>query len=1042
MFRHIYSIAACEAMAVGLSAQVTTSSIYGTVSDESGNSLPGATVTATHVPSGTFYGVVSREDGGYTLPNVRVGGPYKIEASFTGYQTYTQDELFLKLGEKRKLDLAMKAGVELNPVEVVGDRTATINADRTGAASYITTEQLQTLPTITRSTADLTRLNPMAATSADGVSFAGRNDQFNNYSLDGSIFNNPFGLDAATPGGQADAQAVSLDAIDQITVNIAPYDVTQSGFTGASIDAVTKSGTNKIMGSVFGYYRNKDMVGVKVDGTDVTRGDLSQLQTGFSIGGPIVKNKVFFFANLEVERRSDLGSYFNANRGTGAGNESRVLASDLENISNLLRSVHGYETGDYENYKHETNNQKGIFKLDFNLSKAHKLTTTFNFLDAFREKPAHPSAIGRRGPDFQTLQFQNSGYRINNKLYSGLVELKSIFGNKFANKFQAGLTAFRDSRDPFSDPFPVLNIGKDGVRYIVAGHEPFSVHNVLDQDVIQVKDNFNIYLSGHTLTLGTSFERFDFNNSFNLTGYGARVFFPDVDIADAAALINSPEFAQEVADARAAFDNNNKNNTWALAETNMGQWAFYAQDEWSVNEKLTLTLGLRADVPLYFDTKEKIEENIARNCCYDPTITYYDEAGDAINFDHTVLPEQKPLLSPRLGFNYEIGDEGNAQLRGGTGLFTGRFPFVWIGNQVANPNFFFYCVTDPDFKYPQVWRSNLGYDRKLGQGWTFTWDLIYTKDVHAAMVKNYGLRLPGGTLQGPGSRPIYRLEDRAQVFGGATNAYVFTNTDEGRVFNTAVQLEKTFDSGLRATLAYNYLDAQDAASIDAEISSDAYDRNPANVEHSNTPVLAPSLYGNKHRVVGSLYQKFSYGNMATHIALFMEYVQGGRYSYTYSGDINNDGSGLNDLIYIPTDSEIDQMNFGGDAGAQRGAFKKYIAQDDYLSENRGGFAEKYGAVSPWYSRFDLRVMQELGLSNGHSISLSLDVLNFGNLLSSKWGVRQAATSTGLAQPIGVSVDGATGTPTYSFDASLDKTFFNDFSLASRWQAQLGLRYNF
>ncbi len=1039
MFRHFTFLVALLAMAVGLSAQVTSSSIYGIVTDESGFGLPGATVTATHVPSGTYYGVVTRDDGGYALPNVRVGGPYRIEASFTGYHTNTQDNIVLKLGEKRRIDIEMKEGVELEAVEVVGDRAALINADRTGASSNVTLEQLRTMPTITRSTADLTRLNPMAA---EGGSFAGRNDQFNNYSLDGSIFNNPFGLDAATPGGQADAQPVSLDAIEQITVNIAPYDVTQSGFTGASVDAVTKSGTNEFKGSVFGYYRNKDMIGVKVEDTEVTRGDLSQLQTGFSIGGPILKNKIFFFANMEIERRSDLGSYFTANRGTGAANESRVLASDLEFISNLLRTEYNYETGAYEDFKHKTNNQKGIFKLDFNLSAQHKLTTTFNFLDAFRDKPAHPSAIGRRGPDFTTLQFQNSGYRINNKIFAGIAELKSIFGNKFANKLQVARTAFRDSRDPFSAPFPVLNIGKDGNRYIVAGHEPFSINNILDQDVLQLTDNFNIYLKDHTLTVGSSFEKFQFDNSFNLTGYGARVFFPNVDIADAEAVLTSPDFAAEVEGARTAFDNNNKNGTWALAETNLGQWAFYGQDEWSVSEDLTITLGLRADMPLYFDTKDKIQENIDRNCCYDPNIVYYDEGGNSTTFDHTVLPEQKPLFSPRLGFNYSLGG-GASQLRGGTGLFTGRFPFVWIGNQVANPNSFFYCVTDPNFKYPQVWRSNIGFDRDFGHGWKLTFDAIYTKDINAAMVRNYGLRLPTGRLEGVGSRPIYRIEDRAVSGGLATNAYVFTNTDAGQIINTAIQIEKNFFWGTRATLAYNYLDAKDAASIDAEISSDAYDRNPANVQHTNQPELAPSLYGNKHRVVGSIYHKLSYGNnMATYFASFFEFVQGGRYSYTYAGDINNDGSGLNDLIYIPTDSEVDQMSFAGDVAAQRAALKAYIAQDDYLSENRGNFAEKYGAVSPWYGRWDIRIMQEFGLNSGQNFQLSLDILNFGNLLSSKWGVRQAATQTGLVQPIGVTVDAATSTPTYAFDPSLKQTFFNDFSLASRWQAQLGLRFNF
>jgi hypothetical protein len=586
-----------------------------------------------------------------------------------------------------------------------------------------------------------------------------------------------------------------------------------------------------------------------------------------------------------------------------------------------------------------------------------------------------------------------------------------------------------------------LNFGKDGVRYIVAGHEPFSIHNRLDQDVLQISDNFDLYFPGHTITLGGSFERFAFDNSFNLTGYGSRVFFPDIPIEDAATVLTSQEFHDEVDAARAAFDANNENDTWALAETNMGQLAFYAQDEFAISDQFSLTLGLRADIPLYFDTPDKIRENIARNCCYDSTIVYSDEFGNDVLFDHTVLPENTPLFSPRLGFNYDLHGNQQAQLRGGTGLFTGRFPFVWIGNQVANPNFFFYCVTDPDFKYPQVWRSNLGYDRKFGQGWTVTMDLIYTKDIHAAIVKNYGLRPPTGQLQGVGSRPVYTLDDRVLVFGAPTNAYVFTNTDVGYSFNGSIQIRRDYANDAGWSLAYNFLDAKDAASIDAEISSDAYDRNPANPFHSNTPLLAPSLYGNKHRLVGSMYKRFEYGSgWATHVALFVEYAQGGRYSYTYSGDINNDGSGLNDLIYIPTEGEIGQMNFAGDAAAQRTALEAYIDQDEYLSERRGQFAEKYGAVSPWYSRWDLRLMQEYGLTNGSNIQFSIDFINLGNLISSKWGVREIATTTGLAQPIGVTV--ADGVPTYHFDTAQTTSIFNDFSLASRWQAQLGLRYNF
>lgn len=1033
---------------LGLSAQITTSTLTGSVADDKGEALIGATVKATHVPSGTVYGTVTQDNGRYSIPNMRVGGPYTVEAGYVGYAGDAQENVFLSLGQKFTVNFSLReAGIDLGVVEVRSERNPILNGKRTGPATSINREQLDRLPTISRSAADYTRLNPMAS---EGGSFAGRNDQFNNYSLDGAIFNNPFGLDAATPGGQTDAQPVSLDAIEQISVSIAPYDVTQSGFTGASINAVTKSGTNELHGTAFGYFRNKNMIGDKVADTEVFRGDLRQLQAGFSLGGPIVKNKIFFFANMEIDRRSDLGSYFLPDDGTGGANVSRVLLSDMERIADLLRTEHGYDVGLVQNFKHDANNTKGIVKLDFNLSQNHKLTASYNFLDAFKDKPAHPSAIGRRGPDFLTQQFQNSGYRINNKIHSGIIELKSFFGNKFANKLQVGYTAFRDHRDAFSQPFPVLNISKGGVRYIVAGHEPFSINNVLNQDVLQINNNFNIYAGKHTFTLGAAFERFNFDNSFNLTGYGARVFFPDVDIADAEALIKSPDFATEVAAARAAFDNNNQNDKWALAETNLGQISLYAQDEIAVNDNLTVTVGLRVDNPLYFNTEELIAENIARKGgllanggTYDPSIVYSDENGKDITFDHTTLPKNKLLINPRLGFNYDLKGDRSAQLRGGTGLFSGRFPFVWIGNQVANPDFFFYNMTDPNFKFPQVWRTNLGYDHKIGEGWIATVDMLYTKDLQAQMVRNYGLRLPGGTVQGPGSRPFYRPDtDRVLVFGSPTNAYVFTNTDAGYTFNTSFSIERNWNNTY-VKLAYNYLNAKDAASIDAEISSDAYDRNPANIQHTNTPLLAPSLYGNRHRILGVASKKFVYADdkMATTVSMFFEFVEGGRYSYTYAGDVNGDGSGLNDLIYIPSDAEIDQMNFAGNAAAQRTALKQYIAQDDYLDARRGEFAEKYGALAPWYSRWDVRILQDLMVSPSNKLQLSIDVLNFGNLISPKWGVRQFATQTGLAQPIAVSTNG-NGVPTYSFDTSQTQTFFNDFGLLSRWQLQLGLRYEF
>ena len=1048
----LFVFAALMLINIGYSQGVTTASIRGKITDDQGDGLPGATIVALHEPTGTQYGTSTRPDGKYNLPNLRVGGPYTVTVTFIGYAAQKVSDVNLLLGQDLDLNFNMMEDIQtLGEVVITGDNE-TFNSDRTGAAESFDNEQIRKLPTITRSASDIYRLTP----SSDGNSFGGRNDQFNNFSLDGSIFNNPFGLDAATPGGQTDAQPISLDAIEQIQVSVAPYDVTQAGFTGASINAVTKSGTNDIHGTVFGFYRSDGLTGKKVKGEEIFVPDLTQLQTGFSVGGPVVKDKLFFFANLEVERRQDLGSSFVASNGVQDGiNESRVLESDLIAVQNALISL-GYDPGDYQGYTHDTENEKGILKLDWNINDKHTLTATYNFLDATKQKPAHPSAIGRRGPDATTLQFSNAGYAINNKIQSGLLELRSRLSNTKANKFQIGYTKFIDSRDPFSTPFPVLNINKDGIRYIVAGHEPFSINNSLDQSVLQITDNFDLYIGDHSITIGGSFEMFQFDNSFNLGvyepfgyPYPGGTFGPGFNGVQQFLDYVAADSLNTVRDhALNTYNANNANDSWALAETNVGQLAFYVQDRWDVNSNFTLTYGVRVDMPQYFDTEDKIRENIERKGgtiaeggSYAPDVTYYDQEGNAIQFDHARLPDQTPLLSPRVGFNWDVKGNRSMQLRGGTGLFTGRFPFVWVGNQVANPDFFFYTMTEEDFKFPQVWRTSIGVDKALGKGWIAVADLSYTKDINAMMVRNYGLRLPSGALNGVDNRVIYQDTDRAQgPFGGSTNAYVFTNTDEGRSFNATLEIKRNWSNGLYTSIAYNYLDAKDASSIEAEISGDAYDRNPA-VGHVNNARLTPSLYGNKHRVVGNLNKTFKYAEKwSSTISLFLEYAKGGRFSYTYSGDINNDGSGLNDLLYVPTDAEIDNMTFTGtdtEQNAQRTALKAYIAQDDYLSENRGDYAEKYDALSPWYSRWDFRLLQNYKFNNGNSVELSLDILNVGNFISSDWGVRQFPSNT---QPIGVSV--TDGNPVYSFDPNLRDTFTSDTGLLSRWQMQLGLRYTF
>jgi len=1027
-------------------SQVTTSKIQGVVTDDTSTGLYGANVIAKHIPTGTVAGTMTLESGRYSLPNLRVGGPYTITISYIGFKTIEYTDVYLDLGTTFDLDVQMVPESEqLQEVVITGGKSSTFNNSRTGAETSIGRKELTKLPTISRSASDFTRLDP----SASNGSFGGRNDQFNNFTLDGSIFNNPFGLDAATPGGQTGAQPVSLDAIEQISVSTAPYDVTLSGFTGASVNAVTKSGTNTVSGTVYGFFRNQDLTGSKIKGESIFVPKLEQSQYGFSVGAPLIKDKLFVFVNFEKDERTDLGQSWLPNTGSGAINESRVLESDLQEVQAALAGI-GYDTGAYEGFTHNSNSTKGILKLDWNINDNNRLAFIYNFLNASRDLTAHPTALGFRGPSSQILQFENSGYQINNNIQSFLVELNSTLADNVTNKFQVGYTHFDDFRVPKSTPMPAFRIQDgSGGNYIVVGHEPFSINNKLDQKVFQLTNNLNISKGDHNYTIGFSYEKFEFDNSFNLGTYGfgdsrgyVGAFFGDFADMDAfRAGIANGLLADAMANAQNVFDTNNANNSWALAETNVGQMAFYAQDEWNISDDFRLSYGIRFDKPLFFDSSRKAQDVIDDGSAYFPFLEYTDPAtGDPAFFDSTKMPNNQFLISPRIGFNWDVKGDKTIQLRGGSGLFTGRFPFVWLGNQIGNPNFYFYQVVDPDFKFPQVWRNSLGLDYKFESGLIVSTDLSYTKDINGAHVQNWGLKTPSGSLQGVDNRPVYldATDKTLLPWGAPTNAYVFTNSDKGRIFNATVKAQQTFENGLYLMAAYSYLNSKDVNSIEAEITGDAFAFNPA-LGNVNDATLAFSKYGDTHRFIMVTSKTWQYGandKWGTTISSFYELAKGGRFSYTYSGDINNDGSNLNDLIYIPTSAEINQMQFSGPG--QAAAFDQFIQQDDYLSGRRGSYAERYGALTPWRGKLDMKFIQELKVGDTNAIQFSIDILNVGNLLNSNWGLVQQPNAV---QPIGVTVD-SSGTPTYSFNPDLQDTFVYDATLLSRWQMQFGLRYIF
>jgi hypothetical protein len=1060
-----------------LQAQVTTATLSGIVKNAKGEGLSSATVTVEYPDAGIRQVLATRADGRFTVPNLRVGGPYRVSVNHVSYKETISENIFLELGLNNSVEFSLQDNAtELGNVTVSTSASRIFDNKRTGASTNINNRLIRSLPTINRSADDYLRLAPSASANYNGISFAGRNGQYNNFSLDGAVFNNPFGLDAPTPGGQTNAQPISLDAIDQIQVNIAPYDVTQAGFTGAGVNTVTKSGSNNFSGTVYAFYRNESLTGKKVYKNKLVVPDLSQLQTGFTLGGAIKKNKLFYFLSFETEQRSDeASSYVAQNAGnTGKANTSRVLESDLIAVSTILKTRFNYDTGPYQGYTHDQVNYKWLAKLDWNISSVHKLSFTYNGLDAKKDKPAHPSAIGRRGPDFTTLQFRNSGYEIVNKLNSFGAELRSNFNGTIANKLRVVYTTFRDKRNPFSTPFPVINISKNNVRYIIAGHEPFSINNRLNQDAFQATNDFNAYLNKHTLTAGLSFESFKFGNSFNLTGYGPTLFFDgDIQTFKDSVPGGRPyvffgtyplDVDVNYAKNRAAADQ------WTWYYLTVGQMSAYLQDEWQMSDNFKFTYGIRFDKPVYFRDKFHFDDPVINpdgtyggkinsstpTLANNDALVLFDADGRPVTngvgkqLDNTRLPTKKILISPRVGFNWDVLGDKTWQLRGGSGLFTGRFPFVWLGNHIGNPYSFFYNVTDRNFKWPQVWRSNIGTDFRIPSGTIFTIDVAYTKDVNAMMVRNYKLGTPTGILNSGTSdrRSIYLPANQ-----GAANTYVFTNTKEGYQFNLSLQAQKSFAKGLFVMAAYNFNVAKDASSISAEISSDAFDRNPI-LNNANKAINSNSLYGNRHRYILAGSKKFDYGadkKWGTTISVFASATSGNRFAYVYGGDINNDGTGSNDLMYVPTDAEINIMTFAPYTGSdgimhseatQKQTLKNFITQDPYLSQRRGKYTEKYAGETPWYGQTDLRVLQDLIINkkSGQTLQFSVDIVNFGNMLSSKWGVRKYATTAGYYQPLSVSYNN--NNPVYTFDPTLSSTFVNSPDLPSRWQMQLGLRFIF
>src|SRR5205823_4398962 len=651
----------------------------------------------------------------------------------------------------------------------------------------------------------------------------------NNISLDGSYFNNPFGLDDPAPGGQTNAEPVPYDAVAQVQVSVAPFDVRQGGFTGANVNTVTKSGTNEFHGSAYTFGRNQDLLGNTVRGSPVVANpNLSFLQAGGSLGGPLVHDKLFFFVNGEIVRSDNPGSDFvAASSGSSGFGISRVDAAIMDSIRRRMMSAYNYDPGPYQGYLHHTDNDKFIAKLDWNVNASNTLSFRWDYLKAKRDLPPHPFVLSfnntGRGPNQTSLPFANSGYAINNHLHSFALELNSR-SRSFANRLFASYNRFRDVRQPFSEDFPTIEIGQNGVTYTTVGHEPFSIHNILDQDVWQFTNNFSLFQGKHVFTLGANFETFSFFNSFNIFRDG--VFFLPAGVASGTTFDSLAQFFQ-------ATDPTNPNQikfrsfigtgAYKGEDISVGQVGIYAQDEYPVSERFNLTYGVRVDFPLYFTSP--VDNAFSRG------LTALDANRQSVTIDQSKLPGATPLLSPRVGFNWNAAGDRHTQVRGGTGIFTGRVPFVWIGNVISNPGAdtllypkgplrpqgptkdsstlaqsFDVNAVAPNFKWPQVWTTDLAIDQELGGVWLARREGIYGKDVHAIVMRNADLVAPVRSLPAPDGRPYFGgagSNSLNPTLGGA-GIYVLDNTSDGHSLNITAQLRKNFAAGVTASLGYSF----------------------------------------------------------------------------------------------------------------------------------------------------------------------------------------------------------------------------------------------
>lgn len=1083
VLRSLAALFAAIAVAAGVAPSraaaqgVTTASMTGTVVASNGVAVAGGTVSALHVPSGTAYRATTRSDGRFTIPGMRVGGPYRVTVRALGFQPRTREDLTLSLGVSTDLQFTLEqAATQLEAVAVTAT-AGPFSSTRTGASTAVGKDALESLPTITRTIGDFTRLTPQSV----GSSFGGQDNRLNNLTVDGSFFNNSFGLQGQ-PGARTGVAPIPLDAIEQVQVNIAPFDVRQGNFVGAGINAVTKSGTNEFSGSLYGVRRNEDYVGTKAGALPFNPGTFSFGQFGGRLGGPILRNKLFFFVNYENDGLEQPGTTFLANTGSQAvqGTTTRVLKSDMDAMQAFLKNSLQYDAGGYTGWNLKVPSQRLITKFDWNANANNKVSLRYIQLDSKSDQPMSNSGslgFGNRRDNTNSMAFANSAYAIKENIRSIVGEVNSQLGVNKSNNFIIGYTTNDESREYKGDLFPTVDILKDGVTYMSFGFEPFTPANQLRYKTFQVQDNFSIYTANHDLTFGAAAQHYRSENVFYPGSQSVYVYNSLADFyADAQGYVANPNRTTSPVSLR-RFEvryMNIQGLTEPMQPLEVTYAGAYAQDEWRATSRLKLTFGLRFDVPMF---KETGYTNPQANA-----LSFRDESGASVKYQTQKLPDANLLWSPRFGFNWDVFGDRSTQVRGGTGIFTGSPPYVWISNQIGqngiltgfeqlnnttarpfNPNPTTYMpksvngtpaasyelnFTDADYKFPQLWRTNVAVDQKLPYGFTGTLEFLYGKDVNGAYYINANLPAAQAAFTGADTRPRWT---NARINSNITAAYVLKNQDVGYSYSIGGSLERSFSGGFFMKAGYNYGVARNT--IDpGSIAGGSYTGN-AMAGDPNNPGVGYAFTSPGHRsFLAATYRREYFKMGATAISIFAERFTLGNTSYTFSGDLNGDGGTSNDLIYVPRG--VSEMNFEQftsgtrtfTAAEQAAAWDQFIAQDPYLKTRRGKYAERGAVFLPQALRADMSITQDLFRDLGgkrNTLQLRMDILNVGNLLNKDWGLgERLVTNTPLiARPVGS--DGKALYRLRNIGTNLiSKTYEQTVGIGDVYRFQLGLRYNF